>query len=105
MASTAARLLARVAMRLAFEILAGRGRGRVRSVLAREGGVMWRGVAVVVEGGMSRSGDGGMSALISGAHITGAAGGGHVLPSALLLSSRRLALLARSRFLLPERCG
>ena len=102
LARTAARLLARVAMKVAFACLVGKCRGRALSVLAREGVVVRRGVTVMVEGGVSRCGDGDMAAAVATAPKAGSAGGGHVFPAALLLSSRRLILLARSRLLFPE---
>jgi len=60
---------------------------------------------VLVGGGASRGEDEGAAAVIAATPDIGVAGGGHLSAASLLLSSLRLALLARSRLLLPEGCA
>ena len=64
-----------------------------------------------VDGGEVDGGEGdggevdGTVAVIAATPDVGVAGGGHLSAASLLLSSLRLALLARSRLLLPEWCA
>ena len=75
------------------------GRGLVLSLRGRL--FSGKGERVSVEGGASGGGNEGTVAIVAAKPGVGAAGGGPLCTFSLLLSSRRLALLARSRLLFP----
>jgi len=100
---TAALWLARVAVIAAFTRFI--GRGLALSVRARSRAGTFEAVPVMgaASGG---EGDGAVAiAVIAATPFVCVAGGKQLSPASLLLSSLRLALLARSRLLLPEWCA
>jgi hypothetical protein len=96
LARTAARWLARVAVIAALALFRACGRALYAWARAVDGGG-----AGSVGCGISGGGGEGIVAVVAAMPDVGVAGGGR-LPAASLLSSLRLALLARSRLLLPE---
>ena len=96
LARTAARWLARVAVIAAFALFRACGRALYAWARTVDGGG-----AGSVGCGVSGGGGEGNVAAVAAMPGVGVAGGGR-LPAASLLSSLRLALLARSRLLLPE---
>ena len=112
LARTAALLLVRDAVITAFAFLVGSGRALSTCASPLAAGVVDGSESPMITGrgatwGVLEGGDvsGGVvesiSAIIAAPPSIGTAGGGHLSPSTLLLSSRRLALLARSRLLFP----
>ena len=105
LAKTDALWLARVAVMAAFTRF--RGRGLALSVRARSRAVeapcrMGSRMAVLGGGGASGGDGAGAVTVIAATPVVGVAGGEQLSPASLLLSSLCLALLARSRLLLPE---
>ena len=97
---TAARWLVRVAAIAALNRF--NGCGLALSVRSRVTGVL--DLLVSIGGGSSGGVGKDTVADIAATPVVGVAGGGHIFSASLLLSSLRLALLARSRLLLPEWC-
>jgi len=98
LAMTAALWLARVAVRAAFTRFI--GRGLALSICPWP--FLEKGKGVSVGGSASGVENEGTVAVIAATPGVGSAGGGPLSSFSLLLSSRRLALLALSRLLLPE---
>ena len=104
-----ARWLARAAVRTALARFVGRGLAlsmRVLRVRAADvSGGLGSGSGVSDGGGPSRGESEGAVAVVAAAPDVGMAGGEYLSSTSLLLSSRLLILLARSRLLLPECCA
>ena len=103
---TVALWLARVAVMAALTLFI--GRGLALSVRARVAGVLVSLKALIGDGGSiaggGRAGGEGTVAVVTATPDVGVAGCARFSSASLLLSSLRLALLARSRLLLPEWC-